>query len=335
MNTKLSCIALLLLIPLGGGKKASTSAEPNAVHWAGKTVAFEKLPADFPASVKELINHYQEYAIEQNLRVQGEPNSPVVFWTAGSVEETTKLLKLAQKFFLNLRKAFGGEESASVPVFLLKKTAQYAPLISLLVKDHPYLEPWAETARSISGFQLYKPPILVLLNDGVEQEEYSLENQMLHQLTHLFLGLQFGPQPFWLSEGLAWHFEEQLQSSVYAYCYRSGFIYTAEHTSWEKDLQKMFQKQKQPKFEELFAAKKEDFDMDRALTSFGVARFLANEKSQALRLFLMEYQREHKSKYEAEPTRELDSSWQAARLKERLGEDFETQIARYITKGKK
>lgn len=304
-----------------------------AVSFGGKTFTLDKAPADFPAKYKDLIVQYEEYAIANGIQVVGDPSCPAVIFTAGTLAEAQTVLKQAQKLFSAYDKVFKSTtERKPFPIFLLKKTKQYGPLLDMLVKKNAYLSAWAESARKLSGFELYKPPIVTILQDGVKQEEYSLTNQVIHQTTHVFLNVDFGTIPFWMSEGLAWHFEEEITKELYAFCYRDEFVFAAEHRSWVDHVQKMIRKGEAPKLEESCRSAREKFEKNKALVGFAFCRFFVAEKSDQLPFVLQALGAEQKKRFAKEPTRELEPAQQIEILKSKFGQDLDAQLQSYWSK---
>lgn len=319
-----------------GKAHAGVSAAGISVHVGSRSFPLEKAPEDFPTEYRTLIAGYQEYAQAHGIAAVCAPPFPVVIFTAGAPGEAAKILKDSEAMFASLSKKLGKRKAPDLlPIFILKKTPQYAPLLQLLVAKHSYLASWAEQAKSLSGFFLQLPPIAVILEDGVKQEEFQLKNQVLHQLVHLEMGLQFGSQPFWLAEGIAWTFEEEMTNSLYSFCYRDGFVFASEHEGWPADVRKLVQKKQFPSFEKIAQGGKSGFDHVRSLGSYGLAKFLLAEQPAAVQAMLESYAKEHKEQFSKNPTQELPVARQKELLVEKAGGGFEAAAQKFLLSGKK
>lgn len=331
------CLAALLLEPAARAGGETSLRKGVTVHLNNKAFSLEKAPASFPADQKTLIEDYQDYALAQGLVAVCDAEVPIVIFTAGAPAESQKLLQRSEKLLASFHARLGKPRKTDPPaIFVLKKSRQYAPLVDSLVARHPYLAGWAAQARNLSGFFLLQPSVAVILDDGVGQQEYQLENQVLHQLVHLELGAQFGPQPFWLSEGISWVFEEEITKAIYAFCYRDGFVFAGEHEGWRDEVKRLVQKKQFPGLDQVCQGGRSSFDRSRALGSYGLATYFLREKAEALRGVLESYAKEHREHLGQDPVQELNAVRQKELIQAKLGADFEDEARKYLlaSKGK-
>ena len=156
---------------------------------------------------------------------------------------------------------------------------------------------------------------------------------------------RYGRLPFWLETGLAWHFEYEVQQSIYCYPYRDGFVSITEHGGWDAVLKREFRRRKREplRLEEFADWERGRFDDARAARSWGLVRFLATHHPEAVPAVLADLAalvREGgrvvhaDGSWERIPGYEPPLEAQLAVFEERVCGDFLDQLSAYFAKGK-
>ena len=181
------------------------------------------------------------------------------------------------------------------PVVVLGvRAASYPKLLDHVTKVDPRLKAWACSAGArVNGFVLSEPLVAAWIDDPPGVDEWHAHNELVHRTAQLLIRRQAPQLPSWLLLGLAWHVEETVQDSVYCFPYRSGFVSACEHTDWGLTLANNFKPARRKKdgkepvlsiqeFADWVPGSADDFTGGRAYVAFGVARYLAHEKTTAV-----------------------------------------------------
>jgi len=219
----------------------------------------------------------------------------------------------------------------------------YETVVDLVVAAQPYLASWAASGKRASGFVLERPLCGVWLDGAADLEEYDAKNELVHRLARLLTLRRFGRQPWWLTLGLAWHFELELRGGVYCFPYRSGFVGRNEHTGWPSQLKRVA---KDPGIDITALArwKRGEWDDERAILAWGFTLDLIRRHERALPMILEDF-RVLQNLRGIE--RRTDGSWsvvvgyepsaedQEETMRWFLGDDFETDTSKALAKGKR
>ncbi len=170
-------------------------------------------------------------------------------------------------------------------VFLVVRTeSDYATVIDLLVREHPYLEEWSGKARALTGFALQVPLAGATIELAEGMEEWDPDNEVVHRIAQLLLLRRYGQQPHWLVRGWSWHAELELLKAIFCFPDRAEFVWATEHTGWAKTLRERFRERAgTPLAMKEFADwPRGTFDAERSRVAWGVVRFLLQQKPGAL-----------------------------------------------------
>lgn len=181
------------------------------------------------------------------------------------------------------------------PVVVLGvRAASYPKLLDHVAKVDPRLKAWASSAgAAVNGFVLSEPLVGAWVDDPPGVDEWHAHNEVVHRTAQLLVRRRAPQLPSWFLLGLAWHVEDTVQGSVYCFPYRSGFVSACEHTDWGLTLANNFKPGRRKKdgkepvlsiqeFADWSPGGADDFTGGRAYVAFGVARYLAHEKTTAV-----------------------------------------------------
>ena len=311
---------------------AATNAT-SQVRYKGSTYSPDALPESAPQALRDLGTLYAPIVKKLKLRAYFASSDDFALFYSGGIRSASSLHKRADKVTQLFTKAWGStQEREPYAVFVFRKQKAIGTFLDLLVPKYPYLEEWSKSARNAPGFNLYKPPLYVILDQTAPKNEFRLPNTVIHQQTHLLLYREFHALPFWLKEGLAWYAEEALTRKIYHFNHRNGFVSKKEHTGWRPAAKTIAKTNSD--FARVLASDSTEFDREIALLAHGFARFLLKldgEKARVLLTQLGEAQWK-KSDEGKNPNVELSAEEQEKILAAVLGEDYEEQVIRFISK---
>lgn len=225
----------------------------------------------------------------------------------------------------------------------VKSQSDYASVVDKAAQGNEYLAGWVDGAKTLPGFLLERPLCAAWSEDAPGQEEWNIENELVHRLAQLLLLRRFGQMPFWLSMGVAWHVESEIQDGIYCFPYRDGFVWASEHGDWDRDLKQAFKKTKSLGFDELASWKRGSYEPDKARTAWGAVAFLARHRPHALGPILEDLRLlrdekgivHHGNSWERIPGFEVSAEDQLAVFRTHAGDDFLDELLRFFQKGKR
>lgn len=221
-----------------------------------------------------------------------------------------------------------------------KDQTDYESTVDLVAELEPYLVPWTGTGKRASGFVLERPLCSVWREGGADLEEYDPENELVHRLARLLTLRRFGRQPWWLTLGIAWHFEIGIRGDVYCFPYRDGFVARKEHRAWPSMLKRTVKKDA-VEMEHLAGWRRGEWDDGQAILAWGVVGHLADRHADALPLLLEDFRVLQNCKG---IERRTDGSWsvvvgyepspadQVESVRWYLGEEFEAEATKALAK---
>lgn len=190
---------------------------------------------------------------------------------------------------------FASPPGSSPLVVLGIRTADYPKLLAQMAKLDPRLENWASGAgQSVNGFILSDPLIAAWIDDPAGVDQWYPCNELVHRTAQLLIRRRAPQLPAWFLLGLGWHVEDTVQSCVYCFPHRSGFVAESDHTDWGLWLANNFKPSRRKKDgkEPLLGmrefadwtpdASKDEFATGKVYMAFGVARYLAHEHTGAI-----------------------------------------------------
>ncbi len=161
---------------------------------------------------------------------------------------------------------------------------EYLKMIDFIVAADPSVADLLEPSRQAVGFVSEKPWVGAWLAGSEDLEEWSPENELVHRLAHLLLIRRFGSLPLWLKLGYAWAVEIEVRKSIWCFPYRNEFVFEVEHTRWESDLRRWFQRRAERPLEmaEILALKRGSWNPEASLLAYGLTAFLMRAYPQEL-----------------------------------------------------
>lgn len=182
----------------------------------------------------------------------------------------------------------GPLETATAVILQLRNEDDQRAALAKLSSDFDYLVEWASTAHERAGFSLERPLCAAWLETAEGQEEWDPEHELINRTAQLLIQRRFGQVPFWLLQGLGWTVEWDLRETLYCFPYRNEFVFEAEHDQWPNDLRREFDdRQEEPlDLSEVARWRRGGFEADPARKAFGLVRFLAQYRPEALTPFV-------------------------------------------------
>ena len=232
-------------------------------------------------------------------------------------------------------------------LFVLKNEEDHDHLVEALGEMQDYLAGWVATGKEQLGFVHQRPLVAGFVEGAAGLEEWDPDNELVHRVTQLLHVRRFSAQqPYWLSQGLAWHLENELRGTIYCFPYRSEFVWATEHTGWDRELQRRFKgRSDQPLHpDEFMAWRRGSYDAEAAHVTFGIAGFLARfhadrlpELCESLRLFTLENGRRDLGggSWELIPGYEMPAEEQVRLMQELFGPEVLEDLTAYFQKGKR
>lgn len=238
-------------------------------------------------------------------------------------------------------------DSPEPPVLFELRTGDgQGALLDALTAEEPYLAEWSAYAKTLSGFTLEQPLCAAWRVDGPGLEEWDPKNELVHRLAHLELVRRYDRQPRWLTMGLCWQIEQEVQGDIYCFPLRSGFVSIAEHDGWAPKLKSMFKKRSGDPVqgEELDRLSNRQWNEDGAAVAWGAAGYLLQHRSKelpALLLELADFRREHgirrfpDGRWELIPDYSVPPDEQMRIFTGVLGEGWRDELTRYFQQGRR
>jgi hypothetical protein len=307
--------ALAAALLFGASSQAATGQGPADVRFGTRTFAVDKLPETIGEPARTAIDQWAAWAGERRFKMQLTEDQRVLLIHKRSSPGTE--LKWIERAVTAFDQALpapppGSEEAAPttgesgggiddenwslswsttfVPdsqtavLLSVKDPKDYSALIDRIVILNAELENWAPLARGQAGCVLAEPLLAAWFEGAPDLEEFSIEAEIVNRVMQVMLLRRFGPQPYWLTAGLCWHFEEELRGSIYCFPYRAEFVSVNDHTGWDTALVNAFRDREELplRMEELCTLRRGTFDMLHAQFAFGAARHLVKYESAKL-----------------------------------------------------
>jgi hypothetical protein len=313
----------------------------------------EKALESLPTPTGALLERERAFAEKQGLKLYASKKAPVVViseWSESPSKAAVEDARLAIEQFRDLfppaaaPPPVADEEEDAVdpespfPVYLLDPGPIYDALVDRLVAEHDYLEGWGTKARTLGGFHLYRPRIVVNLSGSYSDPKH----QVVHDVTHMLAYQRYGRQPFWLEEGIAWYCEDAMLRGIFAFCYRHNFLWDAERGGWASDFANLLRgRGDRPTVEDLtrmlpgsYTAGDSGVKDPRAVLAYGLVAFLVNERRESFAKALDAFANDVADVGEFEPDYETPPARQLEVLREHLGESLEKDLAAFAAKCK-
>jgi hypothetical protein len=259
------------------------TAQAGKVSYQNKDYALDALPETAPKPLRGALAGYASLAVKLKLHGWVAASTTCCFLHTSRLQGASALRTLIDRTNTWLAGAWGSTVDAEpYVVIVLDKQADVGVVVDDLVPRHAYLADWAKQARNLGGFNLYEPPLYVVVNDTQPKTEFRLPNQVVHQQTLLVLHREFRRQPFWLHEGIAWVAEEELTGRIHAFNHRVGFVAVTEHTGWRQSLRSLAKAE--PDWLRVLATVPTAYDKKLSLYAYGFARWLLGEQERSKKL---------------------------------------------------
>lgn len=370
--------ALVVCAPSFAQAKAPPRAE---LRWKGRAYAAERLPDDLEAGARaawkqwSVWAHASGYKLElsndQHLLLAYPKQQSSAASDLARIDTAAKIFErlaplpdrstMPGSFPPGLAGALG-EPPADLPPGLLptdfpscdrdtavlikaRSVDDYESAVHAAVQGGEGLAGWEGAALAHRGFVLPDPLCAAWISTGAPgMEEWSSDAELVHRVAQLLLLRRFGPQPWWLTVGLAWNVEMEQLGGVYCYPYRIGFVSANEHAGWDKRLAAAFKARKDEPLQasELFSLARGEFDAAGADVAWGSVAYLASQKTGALSSLLAELRTARLVKGRVEAG---DGTWTLARdfelphaeqlrlLQKHAGNDVRTELVAWFAKG--
>ena len=305
---------------------AAPAQVDGKVRYKGGDYAADALPESAPGTLREALAGYAPLLQRLKLRGYVAQQETCCLLQTSRLHNASSLQSTIDKTNALFATAWGSRTDAEPNVVIvLDKQDDLGAVVDFLVPKYPYLGSWAKGARSLSGFNLYTPPLYVVVNDTRPKTEFRLVNQVVHQQTLLILYREFRRQPFWLIEGLAWVAEEELTSRIHAFNHRVGFVAVTDHTGWRQKLSLLVKDE--PEWQRVLKTVPTAYDQKLSLYAYGFARFLLQQHEQGKQLLTALGDAWWKKTEEGKkPQEELSADEQQKLFADVLGADYAAQV---------
>ena len=298
----------LALIPLLCSTAAAEApGDRFEVSVRGKSHGLVELGQHIPAhrlgGALEQLELYRAWIIENDYRVSMTEDGRVILVTSSRkvarrrmklVDETLEAFDQLMsppdragsgEVFSRAAWGVGDHVPDEVPVVLVevRKVSEYHALLSGLGQAREELSSLASLHGMRPGFSEERVTAAVWQESplGIELGTvWRSENELVNRLARLLLFRSFGPQPTWLSVGVAWNVELDVMREIYCFPYRSGFVGIGEHGGWETELKREFKKRKADPLalEEFAGWRRNTWDEHQAQLSFGMVEYLSRHE---------------------------------------------------------
>ena len=342
-------VALLFLPLILGSPGAPEKGRDGGLWFEGRRIPFSKLPADLPASLRALLEKERPFAEERGLRIYAKAKAPVVVISEWAESQTLKHFEDAEALAADFTRFFpeprepapladeeidGADPSTPFPLFLIQTMPVYTALAEKMEAEHEYLKEqgWAARAANLQGFHLYRPRIVVCLSGTYGDPRH----WVLHELVHVMAYPRYGRQPFWVEEGMAWFVEDAILKGVFAFCYRSNFLWDAEKSGWSNDFAGLLRKDKPPSVLQLasmrpgtYTAGDSGVKDPRALLAYGFIAFCSNERRSEFLAMMSAFAKDAAEVGEFEASYEVPVETQRKILEATFGPDLDKDLASF------
>jgi hypothetical protein len=297
----------------GAGENASAE---ESLLWKGQQVTIDELPDEVRSSISGSIEYWAPWCARSGYGVFLEQNGRVMLAFHKQGKDAERLTRLVdetlsvfdrflpavaldpQEDYLEAEWGLGEVVPDRDPVILfeLAFTEHLASLLDHVGQQSPRLSSWANANKRESGFMydyalsaawLAAPPDVEL------GTVWRSENELVNRLARMLLRRRFGEQPHWLRQGMAWQVEQTVLGNLYSFPGRDEFISVTDHEGWRVELKLAFKKRsKDPlRMEEFADWRSGAWKEQAAHISWGLTRFLAEERPEALSRIAEDYRR--------------------------------------------
>lgn len=214
--------------------------------------------------------------------------------------------------------------------------AHYAAVLDHVVELTPHLESWRPTVAEAGSFALDDKLTAAWTLEAPERESWNPDNELVHRLSELLVTHRFGWQPYWVTQGWAWHAEWELTREVWCFPHRTEPVPSAEHGAWKKEIRRLVQARTQPLgIADLTALRPAEWNGDAARYAWGTFRMLTEEYpgqlSEVLAVFNRTWDRENRidmggGNWRRNPEYELSADTQLLILREFIARDILNQL---------
>src|SRR5262245_26956729 len=315
-----------IAVALGALLAAAPAQVDGKVRYKDGDYAADALPESAPSMLREALAGYAPLLQRLKLRGYVAQQESCCLLHTGRLHNASSLQATIDKTNALFAATWGTRTDAEPNVVIvLDKQEDIGAVVDFLVPKYPYLAEWGRSARSLGGFNLYTPPLYVVVNDTRPKTEFRLVNQVVHQQVLLILWREFRRQPFWLHEGLAWVAEEELTSSIHAFNHRVGLVAVTEHTGWRPKLRLLVKDE--PEWQRVLTTVPTAYDQKLSLYAYGFARFLLQRRDQGKQLLTALGEAWWKKTGEGKkPEEELSPDEQQKVFADVLGDDYAAQV---------
>ncbi len=326
---------------------APAKAPDGGLFYEGRRVSYSKLPTDHPAPLRALLEKERLFAEKHGLRVYAKAKAPVVVISEWGESQTLRHLEDAEQLAADFPRFFpeakepppladeeidGADPSNPFPLFLIQTMPVYTALAERMEAEHEYLKGWAAKAANLQGFHLYRPRIVVCLSGTYGDPRH----WVLHELVHVMAYPRYGRQPFWVEEGMAWYVEDALLKGVFAFCYRSNFLWDAEKSGWSNDFAGLLKREKAPSVLQLASLRPGTYTAGdlgvkdpRALLAYGFIAFLSNERRDEFVSMMHAFAKDAAEVGDFEASYEVPVETQRRILEATFGADLDKDLASF------
>lgn len=358
-------LAALPVEALGGGD--------DVLSWRGRSYELDELPAELPAETLDAIDLWGDWAFSREYVMAASEDGTVLLVHALKKRTLARHMERIDETVEGFGEMFPGTSfdfvaGAPLPggdlgeretavmrpgperhgpraamLFHLENVEHYHELLDRARELNPWLGSWVETAKRTAGCHIEDPLLAVWREDVKGQEEYDVQNEIVHRLAHLLVLRRFGQQPYWLQMGVAWNLENDVRGNIYVFPYRNGFVSIGEHGDWDNDLKRMFKKSKTLSIEDVALLHRGVYESNAARTAFGTVAFLAQHRPGALSGIMEDLRiiREDKgilregNRWQLIPDFEVSAADQAAVFQHHAGEALWDELLKFFQKGKR
>lgn len=261
-------------------------------------------------TVAKTLSTWGTFAVQHGYRLLLSDDRRVLLVLSGSyarpkpkkehngVEEMRKVLR--DSVLVSERCVATAGEIAPV-VIVCVQTAHYPDLLACIAGLDPRTKDWCDRAApSVAGFILSEPLVAAWIEDANGVDEWHPCNELAHRTAQLLLRRHAPRLPDWMLLGFGWHVEDTVRQSIYCFPHRASFVSVAEHTDWGLSLANRFKKARRAKADAPLLLTADEFagwkanaetnwsEGNGAMLAFGVVRYLAHERPEAILPFAKE-----------------------------------------------
>ncbi len=274
------------------------------IHWQQKEFTHNTTPAEFPAPNLELVNTWADWAQAREYRMDLDPGGRVLLLSSRHHRRTQRDFELVRTVLSYLDELLppttpSGELLQGAEMLLgATRVHDIPPIVLVQAEDRGDYSALVEYIGSrLDGgpdFVQHARPDLGFMHGPTHCAAWEIapkgvrgwrsDQELVNRMTQCMLEARFGPQPNWLSQGVAWCSELQLFGEAHAFPFREDFEGLDEHRGWETPLRRRFKRGSNEEFElsELVEWRPGSYDAQQAGVSWGLVSFLQLHRPGAL-----------------------------------------------------